>query len=103
MAHDPMAKCDALIAGLRTGSNNNYFLRWCGSKDPRGATIGGVGVGWTQHGRIVGEGGEDLGFYERLKEFGGDAGDEHTMLVSTNSDVEVIAPDGIVCPNRITT
>lgn len=97
MTRDPMDQCKSLVDQIRNNSDNNCILRWVGSKIPRGATIGGVEVGWAQHGRIVGKGGEELGFYKRMQEWGGPAANQHAMLVTTRDDVAVIAPDGSVC------
>lgn len=56
-------------------------LEWKGTKIPRGLSINGVPIAWTQHGIVTGENGQRLGTYKRLVEFGGPNHDEHVMLV----------------------
>lgn len=65
---------------MKTGAET-YLVEWQGSKIPRGASIHGIAIGWTQNGIVSGTQGENLGTYERLVEFGGESGREHKMLV----------------------
>jgi len=58
-----------------------FVLEWVGTKIPRGFKVNGVEIAWTQHGIVTGVGGEHLGTYERLKEWGGPDKDEHAMLI----------------------
>ncbi len=63
-------------------------LKWKGSKVPRGHSVNGIQIGWTQHGLVTGVDGQNLGTYTRLQEFGGPDRDEHVMLIvphQTNS------------------
>ncbi len=62
-----------------------FLIEWTGNKIPRGASINGVQIGWTQHGIVTGTKGEDLGLYERLVECGGPRGTEQKMLVFANN------------------
>ena len=64
---------------------DTFLVEWQGSKVPRGAEINGVPIGWTQNGMVSGTGGEALGTYERLVEYGGESGREQKMLIFANS------------------
>lgn len=57
---------------LRAASEGDEpcLVKYDGSKIPRGLVVDGVPVVWTQHGIVTGEGGKNLGTYERLVEFG---------------------------------
>ena len=97
MREDPMKLANALVDDIRNSSTHDYIMRWKGSKIPRGAIIDGIAIVWTQHGIIIGENGEALGYYDRMREFGGDNHDEHAMLITTPEAARVVAPDGTVC------
>lgn len=94
---DPMKAALALVDRARNLSQNDCIMQWKGSKIPRGATINHIAIGWTQHGRIIGENGEDLGYYSRMQEFDGPDGDQHAMLITTPESAVVVAPDGTIC------
>ncbi len=83
-----LAKCKALTDSLLDTYPLWYLLKWQGSKIPRGATIGGVEIGWTQHGMITGSNGMGLGYYSRLLEWGGENGDSHAMVVGCSVTLE---------------
>lgn len=78
------AATEDLIAGLQNQMKEGattFLVEWQGSKIPRGAAIDGIAIAWTQNGMVTGAGGEQLGTYERLVEFGGPSGREHKMLI----------------------
>jgi len=81
---DRMAQADYLRSLLGATKTNQFKMTWEGTKIPRGATINGIEIGWTQHGNVTGVGGEQLGQYERATEFGGATGEQHVMIISTN-------------------
>jgi len=70
-----------LIARWRERAKKVFHLKWEGNKIPRGAVIEGTEIGWTQNGQVTGVGGEMIGMYDRLVEFGGASGNEQQMLV----------------------
>ena len=94
---DPMLAAKQLLDHVRQSSDNDCIMRWKGTKIPRGAMIDGVPVAWAQHGIIRGPEGQELAYYERMREFAGPNGDEHALLITTMNPVSVIAPDGTVC------
>lgn len=78
----------------RESQSDRYRLTWRGSKIPRGAKVGGLAIAWTQNGTVHVEGGDIVGYYKRETEFGGAAGDEHVMVISTSFG-EVTGGDGM--------
>lgn len=58
-----------------------FLLFWTGTKTPRGGMVLGHELGWAQDGELADINGDPFGFYERLVEFGGVAGNEHAILV----------------------
>lgn len=76
------AKVNDALERARAGSQT-YLVEWEGGKIPRGASIDGVPIGWTQNGMVSGAAGEQIGTYERLLEHGGASGQEHKMLIYT--------------------
>lgn len=90
---NPLKQAEILKNMLSDQAKNHFVLEWRGSKIPRGATIGGIKIGWTQHGMISGESGEDLGTYKRSVEFGGEHRDAHIMTISTDHE-DVVPPEG---------
>lgn len=90
-------QAEALLSFLRKAAPKRYILRWVGSsRVPRGAKIGEVAIGWTQHGIVTGTGGEQLGYYERTVEWGGPYSDSHEMIISCAGPV--YGPNGDLCP-----
>ena len=85
-----------LVKEISAQAPKRVVMKWKGSKVSRGATIGGIEIAWTQHGRILGNDHRELGHYQRAVEFGGTNGDEHEIVCAVD-DVEVIAPDGTIC------
>ena len=94
---DPMLLAKQLLDRVRQSSENDCIMWWKGTKVPRGAMIDGVPVAWAQHGIIRGPDGQELAYYDRMREFAGPNGDEHALLITTMKPVPVIAPDGKVC------
>lgn len=92
-----MKTANKLLKIIRQSCHGRYIMRWTGTKNPHGATISGIEIKWAQHGRLTGPNGIELGFYRRTVEFEGHSQDQHAMIVSTNNEVEVIAPDGSLC------
>lgn len=90
-----MITSDQLVAFCAEQQPKKYRLIWKGSKIPRGASVGGISISWTQHGLVIGANGENLGYYERIKEWNGLDKDEHEMLIST--DREVFDTNGKIC------
>jgi len=95
---DYMQQAKFLTALLGDAQENAFRMEWEGSKIPRGATINGVEVGWTQHGRITGKAGEELGFYDRELECGGTNGKAQVMIVKTEYKDVTPPPGGKVEP-----
>lgn len=94
---DPMNMANRLVNAIRQSCPGRYLMRWTGTKNPHGATIDGVEINWAQHGRLTDPMGNELGFYRRTAEFSGSNRDQHAMIVSTKTEVEVIAPDRSLC------
>jgi hypothetical protein len=59
---DPLEIAIALIQRGANGRKRHYLLSWEGTKVPRSATVGGVPIGWTQHGIVAGVNGACLGY-----------------------------------------
>jgi hypothetical protein len=95
---DPMKQAQFLTKLLGSAKQNHFRMEWEGSKIPRGASINGVEIGWTQHGIVTGKNSEQLGYYEREVEFGGDSGSKHVMVISTNHSAITPPPGGTVEP-----
>ena len=89
--------CKAVLRHCESRTEFKYRMRWKGSKISRGSTIGGVPIAWTQNGVVTLENGETAGTYTRTKEFGGDANDEHEIIISLTEQAEAISPDGSNC------
>lgn len=73
-------KLNEYLAKVREG-REMYLVAWRGSKIPRGVKVKGYQIVWTQNGVVTASGGMQIGTYQRLKEFGGDSGDEHIMVI----------------------
>lgn len=73
-------KLNEYLAKLREG-REMYLVSWRGSKIPRGVKVKGYQIVWTQNGVVTESGGMQIGTYQRLREFGGDSGKEHTMVI----------------------
>src|ERR1700733_13293533 len=82
-----------LIGGVAAKQPNHYLLSWTGTKVPRGASIDGIQIGWTQHGMVTGTEGEQWGYYERMMEFGGAEGRDQVIVISTTAK-DVAPPAG---------
>lgn len=93
---DPLAIAQNLIRQMASKSENFFLLTYEGTKIPRGAAIDNVEIGWTQNGMITGVGGQHLGYYERIVEFGPPSGNQHIMLISTNGKTLTPPPAGTV-------
>jgi len=86
----------ALIKTLSLATEQQRVrIRWSGTKVPRGASVGGVPIAWSQNGMLSGPNGEQLGFYTRGVEFGGVSGQEHEMTLSVKAQVEF--PGAMAC------
>jgi hypothetical protein len=68
-----------ILRSYAAKSTSVFFLDWKGSKIPRGATIRGRTIAWTQNGVVTDDAGAMMGTYERLVEFGPQ--DRQQMLV----------------------
>ena len=75
----PAPMLDDCLRAVTAKSTSVFFLRWKGSKIPRGAVIRGRVVAWTQNGVVTDEKGEMIGTYSRLVEFGPE--NEQQMVV----------------------
>lgn len=84
----------SLIARLRDDQRFIYLMQWHGSKIPRGAYVDGYRVGWMQHGIVTACDGTQLGYYERLEEFGGVDKTQHFVAILLDRECEVIDPMG---------
>jgi hypothetical protein len=91
---DPLAAAQSLMGKLAEAADHHFLLTWEGSKIPRGASIDSTPIGWTQNGMVTGTNGQQLGYYERLEEFGGPSGNRQSMLVSTNGATLTPPPGG---------
>ncbi len=85
-AHDLVAALnEGVVEQLRTAIRDKasrvFLLTWEGNKVPRGVSILGHIIAWTQHGRVISEGGQEIGMYDRLVEFGGESGHQQQMIV----------------------
>ena len=69
------------ITRWRERASKIFHLKWEGNKIPRGAVVEGVEIAWTQNGQVTGIGGQMIGTYDRLVEFGGASGKEQQMLI----------------------
>ena len=86
-----------MIEYYRNKSINNMYpiisiLEWNGTKIPRGAKVGNHFIDWTQNGNVH-AGGELVGMYDRLIEFG--PNDLQVMVLYTKETV--IDIDGNPC------
>lgn len=91
ISQEQRARAITFAQGMRL--KHLFLLAWEGGKTARGATLDGTEIGWMQHGRVVGVGGEELGSYERLEEFGGPSGESQLAAIMTDCEV-LIDPDG---------
>lgn len=73
-----------LLQKIAGKAKDIFLLEWEGHKIPRGAILNGRSIGWTQHGMVTSDKGENMGTYERTVEFGGASGKEQKMLVFAN-------------------
>lgn len=96
MKNDIPPAVKTILNRLRA-DGHDYIMQWTGSKIPRGATIDGAPIAWSQRGFLYKKGGEQLGYYDRMEEFGGPNRDQHMMLITTDKPAIVVAPDGTVC------
>lgn len=69
-----------LLAQIRQDTRV-YLLDWEGSKVPRGVTIEGKVIAWTQNGMVVATDHSTIGTYDRTIEFGGESRQHHQMLI----------------------
>jgi len=95
-AFNAMDVAREVIAKLRHKSDNYFILTWDGSKIPRGAKVDNVEISWTQNGMVTGKGGEQLGYYDRLVEFGQPGGNRQVMLIGTSAKTITPPPGGLV-------
>ena len=73
---------NSLRRGIRSRTHQRVFkLVWEGSKIPRGATILGKEIGWTQHGIVLGTDGSHIGQYDRTVESEGESHEKQEMIV----------------------
>lgn len=72
---------NGLLDSLKQTSEEAVVLNWEGTKIPRGASIDGKEIGWTQNGVVTSVDGKMLGTYDRLMEWGGENGKQHCMVV----------------------
>lgn len=71
---------NSVLQATAANADSMWFLRWKGTKTPRGASILSYPIDWTQNG-VVSSGSKMIGTYTRLQEFGGPDHDEHMMIV----------------------
>ena len=77
-------RVSSILHGLAEKAETLWFLRWKGTKTPHGAVLGKVAVSHAQNGIVCSDGGDMIGTYERLVEWGGPNHDEHMMLIWTS-------------------
>ena len=82
-----------IIRQVRQRQRRVFELTWQGNKVPRGAEVLGKKIAWTQHGVVTAEGGEMIGTYERIEEFGGETGKSQRMHVYVTSP-KLLGADG---------
>lgn len=70
-----------LLFRIAESATELFLLEWEGDKIPRGVSINGKSIGWTQNGMVNSDRGENIGTYERLVEFGGESGRQQKMIV----------------------
>jgi len=70
-----------LLVILQERAKHTFLLVWKGGKIPRGAIILGKAIAWTQNGTVQDTGGEIIGTYARLAEFGGPEKNIQVMVV----------------------
>jgi hypothetical protein len=92
-----------LLDRLRAHYKNAFRLHWTGTKIPRGASIDGDPIAWTQHGVVSGASQNTIGYYSRLEEWTGPNKDEHEMLIATDGILQSPAdrPDMTVVQIRM--
>lgn len=71
-----------LLQQLKDNQGSRLFLAWEGTKIPRGVELSGGKIGWTQNGVVTSTEGKQLGYYDRLEEWGGPNKDRHKMIIS---------------------
>ncbi len=70
-----------LLRAITEKAENIFLLEWKGNKIPRGATVAGHIIAWTQNGLVTSDQGQYVGTYERLVEFGGVDHREQKILI----------------------
>lgn len=73
-----------LVDAEKQARSGKLLLSWEGSKVPRGVTIQGKTIAWTQHGIVRAEGGGIIGYYDRVEQWAGPEGNRHKMIISLN-------------------
>ena len=97
MPLEPDSPALPFLTECKQSQQFDYSISWIGSKIPRGASIDGIQIGWTQHGIITGVGGENLGFYDRVFEGGYHTVPAHVMTIRLDKESVVLDPKGEVC------
>ena len=87
---------NALLSTAQAAAPHVFEMTWTGSKIPRGGTVGGHQINWTQNGQVHLEGGSPGSTYERDVEWGGDDGKLHTIRIFTSLE-SATNPDGTPC------
>src|SRR4051794_18272023 len=78
---------DRLVSRILTGAARQapdaraYAIEWRGDRVPRGVELEGRVIGWMQHGVVKDEAGEQIGFYERLRDSAGEDRKLQSVLV----------------------
>jgi len=78
---------DALVDRFLSGAARQasdaraYAIEWTGGRVPRGLELEGKEIGWMQHGVVKDADGQQIGFYERLRDNAGADGRLQSVLV----------------------
>ena len=71
-----------LLQQLKDKQGSRLYLAWEGTKIPRGVELPGGTIAWTQNGIVAGTDGKQLGYYDRVEEWGGPNKNRHKMIIS---------------------
>ncbi len=76
---------DKFISKMREGQGGRkYLVAWVGERSPRGLTVEGKTIGWTQHGTIRSVDNEEIGTYDRLIDERSPNGHKEAMVIYMN-------------------
>jgi len=71
-----------MLDRLKELAEKVFVLSWKGSsRVPQGVLVEGRKIHWTQHGRVLDENGDTIGYYDQVRDCEGESGDERQMVI----------------------